>query len=233
MVSRRRSSGSAKARSAAVTSEPAGARSIGNHLVPVEAVFHVPAIAPAAKGPWTAEAEKVAWRDEMSGYGCIMRRSAKNGVLHGYVGVGPDHPLFNFTPKAIESLGVHAHGGLNYARPCQDNEPEWRSVCHVGNPTGRVRVAARFEKTYANEASGHDDMWWVGFSCDQPDDILPNDPKGFATESPLDGVTPRVYRDEAFVYEQCVRLAAQFKEIAEGRDPAEVPSTGQAPKAGR
>ncbi|UYY58023.1 hypothetical protein [Sphingomonas sp. S2-65] len=212
----------------AVTSKRAGTRRIGNYLVPVEAVFHVPRIAPAARGPWNAEAEKVAWWDEMSGYGCIIRRSAKNGALAGFVGVGPDHPLFNFDQRAIESLGVRIHGGVNYSWPCQESEPEWRSVCHVGDANRRGQVTARLERTF-NQPFRHDEMWWVGFSCDQPDDILPNDKRDYAVESALDGLSHRIYRDEAFVYEQCVYLAAQFKAIADNRDPAEVPAPSTTP----
>lgn len=233
-MARRKPAGTTNATNLAVVAQPPASRCFGNRLVPVEAVFHVKGVAPITKGPWNAEAEKVAWWDEMSGYGCIIRRSVKNGALAGFVGVGPDHPLFNFEQRAIESLGVRIHGGVNYSWPCQENEPEWRSVCHVGDSTSRGQVAARLERTF-NQPFRHDDMWWVGFSCDQPDDILPNDKNDYAVESALDGLSHRVYRDEAFVYEQCVYLAAQFKAIADDRDPAEVPapSTAEAIKTER
>ncbi len=74
--------------------------------VRVDAVYEVRELRPSGDGPWTAEAEKIAWTDEMSGYACIIRRAPQGGHLCGYVAVPPSHPLFGMNPYAFVGLVV-------------------------------------------------------------------------------------------------------------------------------
>lgn len=183
-------------------------------LVPVDAVYHVPAVHPVEVGPWSPEADKIAWTDQMSGYGCIIRRSLERGHLCGYVSVPPGHPLFGRELGSLTGITIGVHGGIDYSNACDDGAPENRSVCHV------VASPEIHREVNRNVAADRDDAWWFGFSCDQRDDIVPLEnrrPRGDKT--PAFGVDDPTYKTEAFVYGECVRLAAQLKAIEEDRDP--------------
>jgi len=183
-------------------------------LVRVDAVYHVPSVHPSIDGPWANEADKIAWTDPMSGYGCIIRRSPERQHLCGYVSVPPGHPLFGREHGTLTGIPIGVHGGLDYSNACEENEPENRSICHVA-------ASVRFhEEVRRNEAADHDDAWWFGFSCDQRDDVVPLEtrrPRGDKT--PAFGVDDPTYKTEAFVYQECIRLAAQLKAIEQNRDP--------------
>lgn len=193
--------------------------------VHVDAVYEVRELRPSGDGPWTGEAEKIAWTDEMSGYACIIRRAPQGGHLCGYVAVPPGHPLFGMDPYAFVGLGIGVHGGLSYASECQRWEPEARSICHVTTAgTRKMRDQAearamREQLVHANaEALRHDDAWWLGFECNQPGDVSPSGIGRHAHDEHLQGSVERTYKTEAFVYDECVRLAAQLKAIEEARD---------------
>lgn len=193
--------------------------------VRVDAVYKVRELHPSGDGPWSVEAEKIAWTDEMSGYACIIRRALHGGHLCGYVAVPPGHPLFGMDPYAFVGLGIGVHGGIAYASECQRWEPEHRSICHVTpSETRNMRDQAearamRDQLVHANaEALRHDDAWWLGFECNQPGDVSPSSVGRHAQDEHLQGTVERTYKTEAFVYKECVRLAAQLKAIEEGRD---------------
>lgn len=200
-------------------------RQMGTELVQVEAVYHVKEIAPKTKGPWNSEAEKVAWTDPRTGYGCIIRRSARGGHLAGYVGVGPDHPLFGFEPAACRGFGLRAHGGINYGKECERYEQERIareavSVCHV-QVSPPVYSTTKESRTVL-EVKPHDDLWWIGFECNLPTDVIPVPPRNAPPTEPVAGVSERVYRDEAYVFDQCVWLAEQLRAIEMGQDLSSV-----------
>ncbi len=188
--------------------------------VQVDAAFRVPDVHPAVPGPWSGERDKIAWRDAATGYPCIIRRSPITGHLGGYVAVPPGHPLHGWPTDALIGLHIAVHNSINYAAACEHRMPETTSICHVA-PTARQAEA---QVVHRNEAAArpHDDAWWFGFECNGPGDVLPTDPKQYAEGKLLDGVNERVYRDEAFVHEECTRMAMQFAAIADGRDPIEV-----------
>lgn len=194
----------------------------GDAVVRVEALFHVPRIHPKGTGPWENEADKIAWTDVPTGYGCIIRRSPK-GHLCGYVGIAPGHSLHGLHPAAMHDILISVHGGLDYAAPCEEWEPEEVSVCHVGeNPRKHRLVPPGFrQRVHANEAADSgDDLWWLGFSCNQLCDFAPGMFEGQDAERRLlAGVVDRTYRGEAYVHAQCVRLAAQLKAVEDGRNP--------------
>lgn len=193
----------------------------GGELVHIDAVFNVPAVHPSEPGPWAGEADKIAWTDAMTGLGCIIRRSPRGQHLCGYVSVPPGHPLFG---RNVGTLGDHligVHGGLDYSAACQASEPEEISICHPGDGDTLRLVSPTFrQKVHANEAAeSGDDAWWFGFSCDKAGDVKPAAQARRRADQLLDGVVDLSYKTEAFVYRECVRLAAQLKAIGEGRDP--------------
>ncbi len=69
----------------------------------------------------------------------------------------------------------------------------------------------------------HDDLWWIGFECNQPTDIIPDGSEARHRSDAPAGTAEPAYRDEAYVFKQCLWLADQLKAIEQGRDLAEVP----------
>ena len=183
----------------------------GPAIVDGVAVYHVEDRHPRSDGPWEEEADKTAWWDEGTGLGCIIRRS-KDGSLAGFVAVPREHDLFGFSHVALQSLGIVVHGGVNYSEPCNENEVESVSVCHV--PRIQVRVA---EQITGSRLDAHE-LWWFGFSCDHSYDFVPSPMK-----RPGDGMkivhghdVAQTYRNEGYVYNQVVQLAAQLKALGDG-----------------
>ena len=149
---------------------------------------------PKIDGPWRSEAGKIAWTDEATGLGCIILRG-RAGALAGYVGVPSGHPLAGFEADAIaSSTGIGVHGGLTYARACDERGPEETRVCHV-------------------RASDAPDHWWFGFACNLTSDFVPTRDKADDERS-----GSKTYRTEGYVFEECTRLAAQLAAITDGED---------------
>lgn len=189
----------------------------GTGIMPV-AVYRVPGRHPSGDGPWSAEADKVSWIDPETGLPCIMRRG-RDGALCGYVGVGPDHPLAGVGEEALpHDPPMVVHGGVDYSSPCEERQPDEVSVCHVRLPravSGRSGppVHPPFDaRTMVALADLPDELWWFGFSCNQPYDLIPGD-RGVA---PLGLENGRIYRDERYVVRETSNLAAQLHAIAEG-----------------
>lgn len=137
-------------------------------IVPDQA-FYVKDVKSKAEGPWLHEADKLAWRDEATGYECIILRSDAGGHLCGYVGIPPSHPLYGVKHQAIpEDLDIEVHGGLSYSRICESGPSprptrlavEARRICHVicNVPVHRPREL-RHATTYRVEDG---DAWWLG-----------------------------------------------------------------------
>jgi len=177
-------------------------------------VYHNPDRRPSGDGPWNDEADKVAWVDAETGLGCIMLRQ-KNGTISGYVGVGPEHPLFGFEADAVP-VGVSnaVHGGVTYGKVCEVNRfarvawgkprKERYTVCHVN----RVRLVQEYRTVQTTEDEFHEDLWWLGFDTAHPGDLVPNGRYG-------EGRRGDVYRDQAFVYANCIELARKLKSLIE------------------
>ena len=146
---------------------------------------------PRGDGPWKREADKIAWIDEATGLACTILRQA-TGTLSGYVGLAPEHPLFGFAFDAVPAaLGISVHGGLSYAKMCDESGPEEVRVCHPSESRG-------------------DPLWWFGFSCDRSYDYVPG--SGHKDLAEENGQT---YKSEGYVYRETVRLARQLKAVGE------------------
>lgn len=177
-------------------------------------VWQNPERRPSERGPWDDEADKVAWVDEQTGLGCIMLRQ-KNGTLSGYVGVGPDHPLFGFSADAVPvDIANSVHGGVTYGRECEVNRfaqeeygaprKERYTVCH----TTMTRIVRNYRTVQTTKDEfEHEDLWWLGFDTDHVGDLVPN----------RFNLNPRkgdVYRDQAYVYNECIAFARRLHAIA-------------------
>lgn len=172
-----------------VATEPRPKHRFGTRLVAVEQQHNVGMIAPGEPGPWSGEADKIAWTDSGTDYSCVIRRDAAGGHLCGYVGVGRSHPLFGFALRALLGLDLVVHGGVKRANPCLACEPESVPICR---------------------ACGRDDAWWIGFECNGPDDLQPKAPPESRSAA---GIGDRLYRDEAYVYAEVISLARQLKDV--------------------
>lgn len=184
-------------------------------LVPAEAIFFDRDRKPHADGPWLGEADKVCWRDEASGYDCIMMRERSDGHLRGFVGVPREHPLWGWESEAVPSdIGIEVHGGLDYAHECQKGpspnlHAEVNRICHV---PGRGQA----QPLDAVGAPADANAWWFGFSCNQPYDLVPNS-RSRATGF-MRAEIGQLYRDDAYVVREIVHLAAQLHAIANGEN---------------
>ena len=192
-------------------------------------VYNNPERRPSGDGAWNTEADKVSWVDDETGLGCIMLRQT-NGTISGYVGVGPDHPLFGFESDAVPvDMAADVHGGITYGKACEANRfdrvawgdprKERYTVCH----TTFVRTVQDYRtvRTTENEFE-HEDLWWFGFDTSHPGDFVPK--ARVAQRHKGD-----VYRDQGFVYENCIALARKLKSI-EGGMPDTEPSGTATPR---
>ena len=147
-------------------------------------------------GEWDQEPDLVEWRDEATGYPCLVVRGPM-GSLCGYVGVPEGHPAHG---KDYDSVGAHAHGGLTFSDTCGGN------ICHVPQP------------------GESDHVWWLGFDCAHSGDECPRlIPTYRKVEEDLRKKYPGMYEGSvrgdtykpiAYVQAECTELAAQLKGMA-------------------
>lgn len=187
-------------------------------VVAAEEIFYDQAARPDGKGPWLGEADKISWRDEASGYDCIMLRDTEDGFLSGYVGIPHNHPLWGWDNGAVPlDIGIEVHGGLTYSRLCEEGPSparrlavEARRICHV-----TLRPAAYHPVAHATDHRVEDPhAWWFGFSCDHAYDLIPRHAQ--VSSRPKSSELARTYRDDAYVVRETIALAAQLRAIAEG-----------------
>jgi hypothetical protein len=215
--------------------------SFGGREVVIDAAYYVGGDRGRGEAPGRAarlgNADKLAWRDEATGYDCIIIRETRDGYLRGFVGVGPGHPLYGFEHDAVPAdFDLEVHGGISYSAMCQRGPSpaprlvqEARSICHV-----QIRPAVYDPVVNATDhRPQHDDAWWFGFDCNQLYDKVPG--RVGDTARFLSAETGTTFRDESYVYDQVVDLAAQLCAIADGRPKPErtgppPPPIGLAPR---
>ena len=213
---------------------------IGGRTILADAVYYVDDGKAAGRRDGLGEADKIAWRDVATGYECIIMRDSHRGYLSGYVAVPVGHPLYRFDHEAVPpDLDIEVHGGLSYSAICNEGPSpsrrligEARSICHV--PPRQMRYAPIEHAT--DFRAGHDLAWWLGFECDQVYDVVPGDRNDRVRF--LGSETGATFKDEAYVYEQVVDLAAQLRAVADGtakpaRMGAPPPPLGLDPKKAR
>lgn len=205
---------------------------IGDRTIVADAAYYLGDDKAAGRSGRLGSADKIAWRDPASGYECIIMRKTRDGPLSGYVGVPPSHPLFAFDSDAVPAeLEIEVHGGLSYSAicdegpsPCRPLISEARRICHVELSPARYG-AVEHATDYRAGHDTHEKAWWFGFACNQVYDALPSTTAHSARF--LERETGAVIRDEDYVYDQVVDLAAQLRAIAENRPKPE--RTGAAP----
>lgn len=143
------------------------------------------------EGPWLDEPDRLEWRH--LGFVCLVNRNVQ-GHLCGYVGVGPGHPWYGTTNRAI----ADAHGGLNYFARCAED----LHICHLPAP------------------GEPDDVYWLGFDCAHiangdysPGLVRLLHDAGLKSDLLTRGAR---YRSVAYVRTEVERLAAQARSALRG-----------------
>jgi hypothetical protein len=221
-------SGGGIRRDGAVTLVEGRGYAAGGAVIPDATVYFDADKRPKCEGGWRGEADKVSWRDEETGLECIIMRDGVGGHLGGYVGVGRNHPLFGFEAGALPNdIGIDVHGGITYARICDEGPSprrrvlqEGRRICHV------VIEHVEAEVSHATYHQVEQHQWWFGFTCNHVYDLKPSDVK--SRPSRTDGEIGSTYRDDGYVLNEVRNLARQLKAIESG-DPMPVPVGSRPP----
>lgn len=148
------------------------------------------------EGPWAGEPDKVHWICPTTDLDCLVHRSHL-GMLCGYVGVGPEHPLYEVRYQMVDWVDVH--GGLTYSDHCDPDGTEDLGVCIVPEP-GRPHP-----------------IWWFGFDCAHAGDRVPKFEQvegGF----PRHHLPPLTYRTAEYVGGEVANLARQLGTLTDCSD---------------
>ena len=198
----------------------------GTEIRPLQ-LFENPNRHPHAPGPWENEPDKLAWIDAKTGKDCILLRQPA-GEWAGYVGVNPAHPLWGFSHDALPTCtDIRVHGPIDYAEGCDEDEEPQISVCHVlGGAVRRPQRPSRKTRSSIGDDE-HPDIWWFGFTADQPGDLLPNRVR------PLEAEEGRTYRDIHFMYDEVTWLAGQLSALERKPGDSSPPAGPQSRRRGR
>ena len=168
-------------------------------------------------------------------------RNTGGGYLSGYVAVPTGHPLYGFDHDAIPAdFDIEVHGGLTYAAVCDEGPTPSPRLISEAHRICHVRVAPPLRYAPARHATEHraphENQWWFGFECNHVYDVVPRERHDRARF--LGHETGATFKDEAYVYDQVVDLAAQLRAIADGAPrPARIgtppPPLGLDPKKAR
>lgn len=159
------------------------------------------------KGVWNTEPDRVDWKTA-AGFPAIALRHT-SGHWCGYVAVPPGHPLFPVKDRSGDESeyddAVQVHGGVTYSGFCGGH------VCHVAGPGEPSNVFwLGFDFAHLGDASpGSDaDPKWTKWSSDGRTAYW--GPKASYCRGEVKGV----YRELAYVRDQCERVGRQLATIA-------------------
>ncbi len=149
-------------------------------------------------GPWQDEPDRVEWKTA-AGLDALLHRSPMSGSWCGYVAVPPGHPMHG-KEYGDEGCDLEAHGGITYSQGCDGH------ICHEPAP------------------GEPDDVWWFGFDAGHAFDYSPAMeartrkfmPPHLWSAGPFVGPESEsqwrdVYRDLAYMREECEDLAVQLR----------------------
>lgn len=176
-------------------------------------------------GAWNSEPDKIEFRDETTGYPCLIVRN-RSGALCGYVGVPPQHPLHGLeyskpTPllKLPEDTTIGKRGVipvmLGMLSGTTDNlSPDVYFDVHGGITfSGACQEGGHI--CHIPEPGEPDNVWWFGFDCAHANDLCP-EMVAFRTKhmpEHLKTFESDVYRDVSYVKGEIASLAQQLKAL--------------------
>lgn len=152
--------------------------------------------------PWNLEPDFKKWIDRETGLVCAIIRHDECGHLCGYVKVPPSNLRKRMIGRTRIPAGIDLRGKLR----CRDGA----SLREIANLSvhGGITFSGHFRSNH--HASMHRG-YWIGFDCAHCYDLSPKMDKFMQERGlpPSDGI----YRDFAYVTEQCANLAKQLETI--------------------
>ena len=183
--------------------------------------------------PWENEPDSLDFDAE--GLPCAMRRDG-HGVWCGYVGVGPDHPLYGLPTNHLLKLpdswfegrrGLEGTGSIDLFMHAISGK--WKEDVYPISIAFQVHGGVNYAREHVPDREP-DGRWWFGFDCGHAGDYMPTKSEtvermmGEMVDSMPEHVratmrrivnTGRdtVYRDQQYVVAECQSLAAQLNAI--------------------
>lgn len=174
------------------------------------------------KGEWTDEPDYAEWKDEETGYSCLILRNGL-GALCGYVGLPETHPLYKIkyfdctkegakfpdkeeVDKIVKKLGFETTPRmLEYMYSilqCQDPECRYNhSMQSFLTTHGGITFADFFLSINIVNKSN----WFIGFDCGHYKDLVPFIPNNLKIRE------GDIYRNIEYVIKEIKNLALQLK----------------------
>jgi hypothetical protein len=182
--------------------------------------------------PWETEPDHLAF--EADGLPCVMWRNHYRAWC-GYVGVGPEHPLFGLPMNHLLKLPPSWFEGRKFDQSVGPID----LFAHLLSGAKSIEDACSISLAFqvhggVSYASDHvpdhepDGRWWFGFDCGHAGDFLPGatNIKKMMTEmvesmpkevrETMRGIVfgrEAAYRDQQYVVSECQSLAAQLNAV--------------------
>ena len=186
--------------------------------------------------PWETEPDHLAF--EADGLPCVMWRNHYRAWC-GYVGVGPEHPLFGLPMNHLLKLPPSWFEGRKFDQSVGPID----LFAHLLSGAKSIEDACSISLAFqvhggVSYASDHvpdhepDGRWWFGFDCGHGGDYMPGLPDSVAQitgeiiasmpehvrgtmREIMSKTAPKTgdYRDQQYVVSECQSLAAQLNAI--------------------
>jgi hypothetical protein len=184
--------------------------------------------------PWETEPNSLDF--EAEGLPCAMRRNHR-GIWCGYVGVGPEHPLYGLPTNHPLKLPTDWFKGRGFDQGTGPVDMFIHMLSGAKSIDDACPINLAFHAhggiTFADYGETlPDGYWWFGFDCGHAGDYLPKMPPGMSemmndmiesmpahARATMREIMDRqnrdtVYRDQQYVVGECQSLAVQLNAYA-------------------
>ncbi len=183
------------------------------------------------EGDWIGEIDKKQWRDEETGYACLIVRNIHvTGALCGYVGVTKQHSLYGVNYQdSHESTriiwdkikeGETGKRGVVPLMCYKLSEKELPGLDMIFDVHGSLTFSGECHhsddpsKGICHLDSSNDNVWWLGFDCSHAGDVSPKmDAKIREVMGRRERFLDEEYRNFSYVIKEVESLAWQLKEV--------------------
>lgn len=182
--------------------------------------------------PWEHEPDSLDF--EAEGLPCAMRRGGRD-IWCGYVGVGPEHPLFGLPTNHPLKLPPSWFEGRTFDQGVGPMDLFIHIISGAKSMDDATPISLVFHVhggcNYAEDHVPGDkpgNRWWFGFDCGHAGDFAPNSGNEAKFVQEMIESMPEearetmrrvvfksegVYRDQQYVVSECQSLAAQLNAI--------------------